>query len=94
MPTPIAITTITSPQKPTTIPSELPTGTLSASEFAEILGVDKEHMKNYMRRGVNGEQLDITEVPHPVRSGYVLKFLTPSEQEKAIEVLKRHGKLP
>jgi hypothetical protein len=46
-----------------------------------------------MRRGVNREKLDITEEPHPTRKGYKLKFLTPAQQETAVEILKRHGKL-
>jgi DNA-binding transcriptional MerR regulator len=75
------------------VPADLPSGTLSASEFAAILDIDKEHMKNYMRRGVDGEWLDITEIPHHTRVGYTMKYLTPSQQTKAIEILKRHGKI-
>jgi hypothetical protein len=68
-------------------------GTLSASDFAKQHGIEYDHFKNYMRRGVNGEWLDITEEPHPTREGYTLKFLTPAQQEKALEILKRHGKI-
>lgn len=76
-----------------TTPGDLPIGTLSAYDFADILDIDREHMKNYMRRGVDGETLEITEKPHHSRVGYTLKFLTPPQQELAIALLKRHGKI-
>src|SRR5205807_6060825 len=72
------------------IPSHLPIGTLSSGEFAKQHGIEYDHMKNYMRRGVNGERFEVTEVPHPTREGYTLKFLTPEQAQKAIDILKRH----
>lgn len=75
------------------IPSDLPPGTLSASDFATILEIPYDHMRNYMRRGVNGEHLDITEIPHHTRPGYSYKYLDPEQQERAIELLRKHGKL-
>ncbi len=75
------------------IPSDLPPGTLSASDFAAILEIPYDHMKNYMRRGVNGERLDITEIPHHTRPGYSYKYLTPAQQEHAMALLRKHGKL-
>jgi hypothetical protein len=76
------------------VPSIFPAGTLSASNFATRHGVKYEDFKNYMRRGIYGEKLDITEIPHPTRAGYVQKFLTLEQQEQAIALLKKHGKLP
>lgn len=75
------------------IPAHLPLGTVSSGLFAKQHGIEYDHMKNYMRRGVNGEKLEVTEVSHSTRAGYTLKFLTPAQQEKAIEILRRHGKL-
>lgn len=91
--TPNVTTTQQSHQKRDAVPSDLPADTLSAYDFATQHGIDREHFKNYMRRGVDGEMLEITEVKHHSRAGYTLKFLTPSQQEQAIEVLKRHGKI-
>src|SRR5262249_42022120 len=87
-----------SPQKRTTdeispIPSYLPSGTISSGMFAKQYGINYTHFKNYMRRGVNGEWFEVEKVPSPTREGYVLKFLTPDQQEKAIAILKRHGKM-
>lgn len=71
----------------------LPQGTLSSSQFAKKHGIQYTDFKNYMRRGIEGKKFEVTEEPHPTREGYTLKFLTPEQQEKALEVLKRHGKL-
>jgi DNA-binding transcriptional MerR regulator len=75
------------------VPSDLPPGTLSASDFATILEIPYDHMRNYMRRGVNGEHLDITEIPHHTRPGYSYKYLTREQQEHAMALLRKHGKL-
>lgn len=76
------------------VPANLPPGTLSATDFAEQHGIKKDDLKNYMRRGISGQRLDITEVPHPTRPGYVQKFLTAEQQEAVLDLLRRHGKLP
>lgn len=76
------------------IPSQLSAGTLPASDFAAKIGISYDDLKNYMRRGVYGDRLDITEIPHPARPGYVQKFLTVEQQEAACSLLRRHGKLP
>jgi hypothetical protein len=68
-------------------------GMLSASDFAAQLDISYDDMKNYMRRGINGERMDLTEIKHPTRANYTNKFFNPEQQEAAIEMLKRHGKL-
>jgi len=75
------------------IPSHLAPGTVSSGQFAKQHGIKYDYFKNYMRRGIDGEMLDITEEPHPRREGYTLKFLTLAQQEKALDILKRYGKL-
>jgi len=75
------------------VPDELPSGMLSVRNFAEKIGMDYTVLDGYTRRGIRGEKMDITEVPHPTRAGYSHKHLTPDQQEKAVEILKRHGKL-
>lgn len=82
------------------VPSELPAGTLSASDFAATIGMTYDHFKNCMRRGVSGQRLDITEVPHPTKKKRdsdeptMQYFLTSEQQEAARALLKRFGKLP
>jgi len=92
---------------PTPMPQNIPTakehqnrnvalseeGMLSASDFATQLGIKYDDIKNYMRRGVEGERLEFTEIPHATRAGYVQKYFSVEQQQKAIAVLKRHGKL-
>ena|SRR2546430_14278499 len=68
---------------------------MPASEFAARHGLNYQNFfKKAIERGINGDRLDITEIPHPTREGYVQKFLTPEQQKKAIELLERHRKLP
>ena len=76
------------------VPSELPPGTLAATDFAAHIGMSYDDLKNYMRRGVSGEKLDVSEIPHPVRAGYVQKYFTVEQQEAARALLRRYGKLP
>ena len=68
-------------------------GTLTASDFAAQLGIKYDDIKNYMRRGVNGERLAVTEVQHATRTGYSMKYFTLEQQGKAKEILKRHGRI-
>jgi hypothetical protein len=75
------------------IPSHLPSGTVSSGRFARQCGIEYEDFKNYMRRGVSGEKFEVTKEPHPIREGYVLKFLTPAQQLAAREILRRHNKI-
>lgn len=75
------------------VPWHLPAGTLSASDFTARHDIKYEDFKNYMRRGVYGEKIGITEIAHPSRAGYMQKFLTPEQQEAALDLLRRHGKL-
>jgi uncharacterized coiled-coil protein SlyX len=77
----------------TNIPHGLPEGTLTSSEFAVQLGIDKEEFKRYMKRGILGEKMDITEISHHTREGYAQKYFTLEQQERAIDLLKKHGKL-
>ena len=82
------------------VPSELPAGSLPATDFAAHIGMSYDHLKNFIRRGVSGQRLDITEVPHPTKKKKdsdeptMQYFLTLSQQEAARALLRRHGKLP
>ncbi len=74
-------------------PSDLPPGTLTATELRNQLGIEKTAMDTYIQRGIYGEQLPMTRIPHPTRAGYTLTYFTPEQQERAIELLRKHGKL-
>lgn len=84
---------IASTEARNTVPAELPSGMLSVRDFAEKLGMDYTILDGYTRRGIRGEKLDVTEVPHPTRKGYTNKYFTSEQQERTMDMLKRHGKL-
>jgi transposase len=76
------------------IPHDLPPGTLSAADFAAKIGLEYANLKNFIKRGVSGERLDTTEVPHPSRPGQSQYFLTPDQQKATHALLAKHGKIP
>jgi len=81
----------TRPSSP--IPADLPDGTLTSTQFRKQLGIEKVDMDSYIQRGVFGEPFPMTRIPHPTREGYTLTYFSPDEQERAIALLKRHGKI-
>jgi DNA-binding transcriptional MerR regulator len=81
------------------IPDELPSGRLSAVEFAQQIGIEYTVLEGILRHGISpgrGKEkvnLEVTEEDHPTRKGYKLKSFTPEQAKKAVDILKRHGKL-
>lgn len=73
--------------------SPLPDDLLSARDFAAKIGIEYTILDGYARRGIRGERMDVTEVPHPTRKGYSNRYFTPTQQEQAIVLLRKHGKL-
>lgn len=79
-----------SPQISTTEPSS---DMLPARDFAQQIGIEYTLLDGYARRGIAGEKMDVTEVPHPTRKGYTNRYFTEEQQKKAIELLKKHKRL-
>jgi excisionase family DNA binding protein len=75
------------------VSDELPDGTLTAVELADKLGISYTRFESMMRHGVRGDSLDITKIPHRTRAGYFQNYFTPAQQEQALIILRRHGKL-
>lgn len=69
-----------------------PSDMLSVRDFAAKIGMEYTVLDGYIRRGVRGGKMDVTEVPTS-RKGYNNKYFTSSQQQAAIELLKRHGKI-
>lgn len=84
----------------------LPDGCILASEFAAQHGIPRPTFTNHMLIGlgpgtVPGEQtdpvmgvkdhVDYSERDHPSRKGEKEKYLTPAQQEAALEFWRRHG---
>lgn len=78
-----------------TIPNDLPEGTVKLVDFAEKYNIPGSSMSRYVNSHIgikNGEWIPTT--TRKKSNGMGLQhFLTPAQQEKALEVLKRHGKL-
>jgi hypothetical protein len=76
-----------------TVPAELSPGTLHSSDFADHLGLKRTVFDSMMKNGVGGDELERTKIPILARPGQNRNYFTPAQQEKAVELLKRHGKL-
>jgi hypothetical protein len=92
--TPISEPPIRRSQPNSPIPSNLPPGTLHSSDFADQLGIKRTVFDSMMKNGIGGEELERTKVPIVARPGQNRNYFTPSEQEKALALLRKHGKLP
>ena len=68
--------------------SAYPEGTMSAYEFATRRGVAVESLRNDILYGVDGERIEVTEIP---RMNRLMRYLTPEQQKKALEFWDRHG---
>ncbi|OLD63403.1 MAG: hypothetical protein AUF65_02385 [Chloroflexi bacterium 13_1_20CM_50_12] len=76
------------------VSADLPPGTLHSSEFADQLGIKRTVFDSMMKNGIGGEQLERTKIPIAARPGQNKNWFTPDEQEKALALLRKHGKLP
>lgn len=76
----------------TSIPADLPDGTLHSKEFGAQLGFTNPRFEGMLKNGVRGEQLERERIPTAIEGRYT-NYFTPEQQEKAIALLKRHGKL-
>lgn len=72
-------------------PTDLPEGSLHSTEFAESLGLTKTVMQGILKNGIRGEQLERIRIP--VAHGHYSNYFTLPQQRKAIEVLRRHGRI-
>jgi hypothetical protein len=85
-------TTSTKPKRDVVLPSDLPPGTLHSTEFAAKLGIKYTKFEGWMKNGVFGEQLERERIA-VTSTGRFSNWFTPMQQEKAMEILKKHGKL-
>jgi hypothetical protein len=72
--------------------SPLSADLLSARDFAAQLGIKYTVFEGMLRHGVRGEQIERTEIPS-AREGYSSKYFNSEQQARAIELLRKHGKL-
>ena len=70
----------------------LPPGTLYWKDFAEQIGIKDTVLEGIIRRGIDGEHLERIEIP-TAKPGNTTKYFSIEQQEKAIEFLRKFGKL-
>jgi hypothetical protein len=74
------------------IPANLPPGSLVATHFAEMHGVPISSFARWINEGLKGDHFESEEIPRVSGKGS-FRYLTPAQQEKALDILRRHGKL-
>ncbi|HEX3640531.1 MAG TPA: hypothetical protein VHV10_04520 [Ktedonobacteraceae bacterium] len=82
-----------SPQTPIkrrNLPSELPDGSVSARDFYAENGLPLHYVRSHVERGIYGDFLETTDIPHKTRQGFKFHYLTPEQQKKAIEFWDRN----
>jgi polyhydroxyalkanoate synthesis regulator phasin len=105
---PTAKTSPLKPQKQPSTRKDLPEGCILASKFAEQIGIPRRSFSDYMLigfgKGLIGystdtipqkEMIEYSERPKPGRehTGEVERYLTPEQQTRAVELLRKYGKL-
>jgi len=79
----------------TSIPDDLPVGTVKLIDFCKQYGIADSTFSRWIdkEKGIKkGEWIEVTTKIKGAGMG-VQHFLTPDQQEKALEIIKRHGKL-
>lgn len=74
-----------------TIPSDLPQGTVKLVDFVTQHNLPDSSVGRWIENGLKGERIE-TEA-RIGRNGRPQHYLTPAQQEKALDLLRRHGKL-
>lgn len=79
-------------RKKADVPDNLPKGTIKLVDFKKQYGIADSSMNRWIHDGINGEKIETVTRPKPTGIG-PQHYLTPAQQEKALDVLKRHGKI-
>src|SRR5882762_6437952 len=87
---------ISQPQKRATVtstsaPVDLPPGSMLFADFAEKYGVPRGTFSHHVRVGIAGEKVETVERPKPGRSDHTERWLTPEQQQKALDFWRHHG---
>jgi predicted site-specific integrase-resolvase len=74
------------PKRDYTTSEDIPDGWVLCSDFLEGLGLKETTFRRWLKDGLQGEQFEFEK-----RDKY--RYFSPEQQEKAVELLKRYGKL-
>jgi hypothetical protein len=73
------------------LPKGLPEGSVAARDFYLEKGISPTELRYHTERGIYGDFLETTDIPHKTRPGFKYRYLTPDQQRKAVEYWKEHG---
>lgn len=75
------------------VPGDLPLGTVYARDFYEKHSVSYGDFRRHTEHGFNGDLLEVTErkLYPDTRPNYKDRYLTPEQQQKAIEYWRKYG---
>jgi len=87
---------ILQPQKRTTVtsasvPVDLPPGSMLFADFAEKYSVPRATFSHHVRVGIAGDKVETVERPKPGRPEHTERWLTPKQQQAALDYWHRHG---
>lgn len=75
-----------------TTAEDIPVDWILCSDFFESHEIKETTYRRWLRDGLGGEKLEFEERPRPGKDDK-FRYFTPAQQEQALEILKRHGKL-
>jgi len=70
------------------VAKQVPHGTLSVTRFATMYCVTAYMIEKHICIGIAGERIEVTEA---TLRRHVRRYLTPEQQQKALEFWDRHG---
>lgn len=71
---------------------DIPAGWVLCSDFFRSYGVKETTQRRWLTNGIEGETFEFEEKDRPGRSDK-FRYFTPTQQEKALDILRRYGKL-
>ncbi len=74
------------------IPANLPPGSLMAAHFAEAHNIPPSSFNRWINEGLKGDHFETENIPRVSGKGS-FRYLTPTQQEGALDLLRRHEKL-
>lgn len=70
---------------------ELPAGSRRASEFAAAHGIGPKTFRYHLLTGLGGQRVEHMAIGKPGRPGEIERWLSPEQQQQALEFWYKHG---
>lgn len=75
-----------------TTTEDIPADWVLCSEFFESYGIKETTQRRWLKNGLEGETFEFEERDRPGRADK-FRYFTPTQQEQALDILRKHGKL-